>query len=92
MEGAANPRSLGPRSDVVPFRHTHYPPDTLSMMYRVLDECVAIALDGQPTPDPVTLQGIRNRFATVILRAVARGELDPEALKQIVLNDFRGVS
>jgi hypothetical protein len=27
----------------VPFRHQHYPPDTLSMMYRVLDECVAIA-------------------------------------------------
>jgi hypothetical protein len=76
----------------VPFRHQHYPPDTLSMMYRVLDECVAIALEGQPTPDPDILQGIRNRFATVILGAVARGELDPEALKQIVLDDFRGVS
>jgi hypothetical protein len=76
----------------VPFRHQHYPPDTLSMMYRVLDECVAIAFERQPTPDPNTLQGIRNRFATVILGAVARGELDPEALKQIVLDDFRGVS
>ena len=91
-EGAASPHSVVPRSDVVPFRHQHYPPETLAMMYRVLDECVAIAFEGQPTPDPDTLQAIRNRFALLILGAVARGELDPEALKQIVLNDFRGVS
>ncbi|HEX3327408.1 MAG TPA: hypothetical protein VHV50_10465 [Actinomycetota bacterium] len=76
----------------MPFRHQHYPPETLAMMYRVLDECVAIAFEGQLTPDPDTLQAIRNRFALLILGAVARGELDPEALKQIVLNDFRGVS
>jgi hypothetical protein len=62
------------------------------MMYRVLDECVAIALEGQPAPDPVTLRGIRNRFATIILGAVARGELDPGVLRQIVLSDFRGAS
>jgi hypothetical protein len=76
----------------MPFRNQSYPPDTLSMMYRVLDECVAIALEGQPTPDPDILQGIRNRFATIILGAVARGELDPEALKQIALDDYRGAS
>ena len=76
----------------MPFRNQNYPPDTLSMMYRVLDECVAIVLEGQPVPDPATLQGIRNRFARIILGAVADGELDPEALKQIVLNDFRGTT
>ena len=76
----------------MPFRNQNYPPDTLSMMYRVLDECVAIVLEAQPVPDPATLQGIRNRFARIILGAVADGELDPEALKQIVLNDFRGTT
>ena len=76
----------------MPFRNQNYPPDTLSMMYRVLDECVAIVLEGQPVPDPAMLQGIRNRFARIILGAVADGELNPEALKQIVLNDFRGTT
>ena len=76
----------------MPFRNQNYPPDTLSMMYRVLDECVAIVLEGQPVPDPAMLQGIRNRFARIILGAVADGELDPEALKQIVLNDVRGTT
>ena len=76
----------------MPFRNQNYTPDTLSMMYRVLDECVAIVLEGQPVPDLATLQGIRNRFARIILGAVADGELDPETLKQIVLNDFRGTT
>jgi hypothetical protein len=47
---------------------------------------------GQPVPDPATLQGIRDRFVRIILGAVADGELDPEALKQIVLDGFRGTT
>jgi hypothetical protein len=31
----------------VPFRKEHYPPETLAMMYRVLDECVAEIVGGQ---------------------------------------------
>jgi hypothetical protein len=54
------------------------------MMYRVLDECMAEIVDDR-TLDPVTLGGINMRCAQIILGAVAEGEQNPEALKQIVL-------
>ena len=72
----------------MPFRDQHYSPETLAMMHRVLDECVDSLVDGHK-PDPSTLNGIRLRFAQLILSAVADGENDPESLKLIVLQEFR---
>jgi hypothetical protein len=68
----------------VPFRRQLYSPEVVSMMYRVLDECMAEIVDDQ-TLDPVMLAGINTRCAQIILGAVAQGEQNPEALKQIVL-------
>jgi hypothetical protein len=67
---------------VVPFRH--YPPEDVSLMYRVLDDCVATVVGGQDL-DAVTLGGINMRCAQLVLGAVAQGERNPEALKRIVL-------
>jgi hypothetical protein len=75
------------RERIVPFREQPYPPETLAMMYRVLDECVDSLVDGHKL-DPSTLDGIRLRFAQLILGAVADGENDPETLKRIVLREF----
>jgi hypothetical protein len=73
----------------MPFRdQKHYPPETLAMMYRVLDECVAVLIDGHP-PDRAIHEGMRTRLARIILGAVAAGETDPVAIKQIVLRDFQ---
>jgi hypothetical protein len=66
----------------VPFRH--YPPEDVSLMSRVLDDCVATVVGGQDL-DAVTLDGINMRCAQLILGAVAQGERNPEALKWIVL-------
>jgi hypothetical protein len=74
----------------VPFRGQHYPPETLAMMSGVLDQCVAVVLEDQPGLDPTALEGLRTRFAQIILGAVARGEKDPFALRELVLSDFRG--
>jgi hypothetical protein len=71
----------------MPFRGQHYPPETLTMMYRVLDECVGIEFGGQLAPDPIMVEGVRMRFAQIILTAVAEGEIDPIALKQRVLRE-----
>ena len=71
----------------MPFRGQLYPPETLAMMHRVLDECLAEIVDGEVL-DPITLEGINTRCAQVILGAVAAGEQDPEALKQIVLKQI----
>ena len=71
----------------MPFRHATFPPDKLSMMYRVLDECTATLVDGDPA-DPSTREDIRRQIAEIILTAVAGGEEDPEVLKRIVLRHF----
>jgi hypothetical protein len=42
----------------------------------------------RPRNRPTTLAGISTRFAQIILGAVADGQQDPEALKQIVLENF----
>jgi hypothetical protein len=68
----------------VPFRKEHYPPETLAMMYRVLDECVAEIVGGQAV-DQIRLGGISMQCAQILLGAVAEGEQDPERLKHIVL-------
>jgi hypothetical protein len=72
---------------VLPFRHTTFPPDKLSMMYRVLDECTATLVDGDSV-DPSTREDIRRQIKEIILRAVADGEQEPDVLKRIVLRDF----
>jgi hypothetical protein len=72
----------------MPFRDQHFAPETLAMMYRVLDECMETLIDGHQ-PDPATLKGIRFRLAQLILAAVTDGEKDPEALKLIALQKFR---
>jgi hypothetical protein len=69
----------------MPFGNQHYPPETLAMMSRVLDECVGIEFGGQLAPDPIMVEGVRMRFAQIILGAVASGEMDPIALKKRVL-------
>jgi hypothetical protein len=71
----------------VPFRGQHYPPEILAMMSRVLEECMANVVNGHAI-DETTLAGISTRFAQIILGAVADGQQDPEALKQIVLENF----
>ena len=68
----------------MPFRRQLYPPEIVSMMYRVLDECMAEIVDGR-TLDLVTVGGINTRCAQIILGAVVEGEQNPEVLKQIVL-------
>jgi hypothetical protein len=72
----------------MPFRNEHYPPETLAMMYRVLDECVA-EIVGTQAIDQITLGGIRMRCAQILLGAVAEGEQDPERLKHIVRQNVR---
>jgi len=68
----------------MPFRGHLYPPEDLSMMYRVLDDCVATVVGGQDL-DTITLGRIHMRCAQLILGAVAEGERNPEALKRTVL-------
>ena len=48
----------------------HYPPETVAIMSRVLDECMATLVNGHPA-DPTTLEGVRVRSAQIILGAVA---------------------
>jgi hypothetical protein len=71
----------------LPFRHATFPPDKLSMMYRVLDECTATLVDGDPA-DLSSREDILRQVAGIILSAVASGEEDPEVLKRIVLRRF----
>ena len=68
----------------MPFRGHLYPPEEVSLMYRVLDHCVTAVVGGQNL-DAITLGEIHMRCAQIILGAVAEGERNPEALKQIVL-------
>ena len=72
----------------MPFRNQDYSPEKLAMMYGLLDECVAIAVRGDPDPDETTLQDVRMRLAEIILGAAAAGVEDPAMLKQIALRDF----
>jgi hypothetical protein len=72
----------------VPFRNEPYPPETLAIMYRVLDECVADIVGGQAV-DEIRLRGISMQCAQILLGAVAQGEQDPERLKLIVLQMVR---
>ncbi len=71
----------------MPFQGVHYPPETVAIMSRVLDECMATLVNGHPA-DPTTLEGVRVRCAQIILGAVADGEDDPEALKLIVFQQI----
>ena len=72
----------------MPFRNQDYSPEKLAMMYGLLDECVAIAVEGDPDPDERTLQEVRMKLAELILGAAAAGMEDPTMLKQIALRDF----
>jgi hypothetical protein len=72
----------------VPLRSQLYPPEILAMMSRVLEECLATVVASQIV-DEMELPGINTCFAQSILEAVANGYLHPEAIKQIVLENFR---
>ena len=64
---------------MVPFRQ--FPTEDVSLMSRVLDDCVATVVGGQDL-DAVTLDGINMRCAAT---DPWQGERNPEALKRIVL-------
>jgi len=65
----------------VPFRQ--FPTEDVSLMSRVLDDCVATVVGGQDL-DAVTLDGINMRCAATDPWP-RQGERNPEALKRIVL-------
>jgi hypothetical protein len=63
-------------------------PQTLEMLYCVLDESLAAIVKARPPPDPGVEMDIRIRLAETIMQALEAGEVDPVKLKQIAVVSF----
>jgi hypothetical protein len=67
---------------------TLFTPETLKIVHRAFNECLDAAEPRQPL-DGKARAAFQVRVAQAILRAVARGERDPERLKEIGLESVR---
>jgi hypothetical protein len=63
-------------------------PQTLEVLYRVLDESLAVIVTARPPPDPGVEMEIRIRLAEIIMGGLQGGEVDPVRLKQIAVRAF----
>jgi hypothetical protein len=61
-----------------------YTPETLNVAYAAFTECLKSTQTSQPL-DVKARAGFRIRLVQAILRAIAAGERDPDALKAIGL-------
>jgi hypothetical protein len=64
-----------------------YDPDTLAMLYRVLD--TAFHRAGAHVSDEGARRLIREKLARALIRAYEDGEQDPELLATIAVNSLR---
>ena len=70
----------------MPINDHIYSPETLAMLYRVLDECLRTI--GADVAEDIQMS-LRIRLAQVLLARVAAGETSPSTLKVIALNSVR---
>jgi len=63
-------------------------PRTLEVLYRVLDESLALIVAARPPPDPGVETEIRIHLAEIIMGALQGGEVDPVKLKSIAVRAF----
>jgi hypothetical protein len=71
----------------MPFRHLTqlHSPDTLEMLFRVLDEAFLLALEERDPLDDPEEDALRQKLGQIILDAYTEGEDDPEMLKRLAL-------
>ena len=63
-------------------------PQTLEVLYGVLDESLAAIVAARPPPNPKVEMEIRVRLAEIIIGALQGGQVDPVKLKQIAVRAF----
>jgi hypothetical protein len=66
-----------------------YDPDTLAMLYRVLDDAFHRVVSGGQASDDAKGKIIREKLARSLIRAYENGERDPELLATIAVNSFQ---
>ena len=65
-----------------------YSPETLAMMYGVLDDAFRAAIQESPHFDDDSQQHLREMLALTIMEAYAEGVDEPESLKRIALAEL----